>query len=144
MDAPSLTAAVRRELLAHPQVTEAPHRFGGIVFHLGRQELGHLHGETVADLPFPRPILDELIAGGRISPDDLVSGSDWVSLRVKRPEDVAKIVELFGLSRERAAAEAERAGDREEDQETAPEVDRRRKARWRGVLASRLTRRRRS
>jgi hypothetical protein len=46
METPSLTAAVRRELLTHPEVTEAAHRFGGIVFHLGGRELGHLHGET--------------------------------------------------------------------------------------------------
>ena len=29
-------------------------RFGGVVFALGRRELGHLHGETVADLPLHR------------------------------------------------------------------------------------------
>jgi len=40
METPSLTAAVRRELLTHPEVTEAAHRFGGIVFHLGGREPG--------------------------------------------------------------------------------------------------------
>ncbi len=35
METPSLTAAVRGELLAHLDVTEGAHRFGGIVFHVG-------------------------------------------------------------------------------------------------------------
>ena len=82
MDTPSLTAAVRAELLAHPEVSEGTHRFGGIVFRLGRRELGHLHGETLADLPFPR--------------------------RVRGPEDVAAVVELFRMAYERAAAQSER------------------------------------
>jgi hypothetical protein len=40
----------------------APHRFGGVEFRLGRRELGHLHGDRIADLPFPRRIRDELVA----------------------------------------------------------------------------------
>lgn len=105
MDPPSLTAAVRRELLEHPGVTEGAHRFGGIVFHLAGRELGHLHGETVADLPFPPHIRDELVASGRVSPGH--GGSDrWVSRRVEGPEDVEQIVALFRLSYEHAAAAA--------------------------------------
>ena len=135
MDAPSLTAAVRRELLAHPEVTEGPHRFGGIVFHLGRHELGHLHGETTADLPFAPHIRDELLASGRVSPDHVVSDSAWVSRRVERPEDVGEIVELFRISYEHAAAQAALAGRREDEQEAAAGADRPPKATWREVLA---------
>ncbi len=131
MDAPSLTDAVRRELLAHPQVTEGAHRFGGVVFHLGRHELGHLHGETVADLPLPRHIRDELVASGRVSTDHVAPDSAWVSRRVNGPQDVAEIVELFRISYEHAAALA----DEEEDQEAAPSPDGPRKATWRDVLA---------
>lgn len=143
MDAPSLTAAVRRELLALPEVTEAAHRFGGVVFHLGRRELGHLHGETVADLPFPPHIRDELLADGRVSPQNVVSDSAWVSRRVNGPEDVASIVELFRLSYEHAAAEAARASTREEEhEEAAPDADRQRRATWRDALTLPFRRRR--
>jgi hypothetical protein len=146
MDAPSLTAAVRRELLAHPEVTEGTHRFGGIVFYLGRHELGHLHGETIADLPFPPHIRDELVASGRVSPDHVVSDSAWVSRRVDGPADVAEIVELFRISYEHAAAQAALAGSREEHRETVPDADRPPKATWRNVVAlpSRRILRRRS
>jgi hypothetical protein len=105
MEIPSLTAAVRAELLSLPDVTEAPHRFGGIVFHLGRRELGHLHGERVADLPFAPHIRDELVASGRIAALHARADSDWVSTTVEGPEDVARIVELFRISYEYAAAQ---------------------------------------
>jgi len=108
MNTPSLTAAVRAELLAHPEVSEGTHRFGGIEFRLGRRELGHLHGETLADLPFPRRVRDELVAAGRAAPHHVLPDSGWVSRRVHGPEDVAAVVELFRMSYERAAAQSER------------------------------------
>lgn len=142
MDALSLTAAVRRELLAHPEVTEAEHRFGGVVFHTGSHEIGHLHGERTADLPFPPHIRDELLASGRLSPDHLTPDSVWVSRRVNGPKDVAQIVELFRVSYEHAAEQAAAASSREADPETPPDVGRRRNATWRDVLALRPLRRR--
>ena len=135
MDAPSLTAAVRRELLEHPEVTEGAHRFGGIVFRLGRRELGHLHGETVADLPFPPHIRDELVASGRVSPGHGDSDT-WVSRRVNGPGDVEQIVELFALSYEHAAAAALEDPD-EEDQQAPPDPRGRRGA-WRDILSRAL------
>jgi hypothetical protein len=110
MQTPSLTDAVRAELLAHPGVSEADHRFGGVEFRLGRRELGHLHGDRLADLPFPRSVRDELVAGGRAEPHHVLPDSGWVSRRVRGPEDVAAVVELFGLSLERALAASARRG----------------------------------
>ncbi len=129
MDVASLTDAVRRELLVHSDVTEAAHRFGGIVFHVGRHEIGHLHGDSVADLPFAPHIRDELVASGRLSPEHLDPDSDWVSRRVNEPGDVAAIVELFRVSYEHAARAAQ-ADIPEEDEEPAPE----RKSRWRDAI----------
>jgi hypothetical protein len=108
----SLTEAVRRELLAHDDVVEATHRFGGIEFRLGRRELGHLHGEQLADLPFPRRVRDELVAAGRAVPHHVLPESGWVSRRVRGPRDIDAVVELFRMSYERAAAAHERAGAR--------------------------------
>jgi hypothetical protein len=108
MSTPSLTEAVRREMLAHPGVVEGSHRFGGIEFRLGRRELGHLHGDRLADLPFPRRVRDELVAAGRATPHHVLPQSGWVSRRVEGPEDVDAVVDLFRMSYERAAAQHER------------------------------------
>lgn len=125
----SLTDAVRRELLAHPEVTEAAHRFGGVVFHLRGHELGHVHGETVADLPFAPHIRDELLASGRISAEHVEAGSDWVSRRVDGPGDVAAIVELFRISYEHAATLPPRVDVPEPDEAGGHE-----RAGWRRAL----------
>lgn len=135
MEIASLTAAVRQELLAHPNVTEGEHRFGGIVFHVGRHEIGHLHGETVADLPFPPHIRDELLASGRVDADHGESDSVWVSRRVNGPEDVAQIVELFRISYEHAARQAAQDSSREE---AAPDAAGEHEGTWREVLSSPL------
>jgi hypothetical protein len=140
--ASSLTAAVRRELLAHPDVTEGEHRFGGIVFHVGRLEIGHLHGETVADLPFPPHIRDELLSSGRLSADHVEPDSSWVSRRVNRPEDVAEIVELFRVSYEYAASRAAQLAGHEDDSQATSDGEHGRGASWRdGLPWPRLRRR---
>jgi hypothetical protein len=105
METPSLTDAVRRALLADPEVSEATHRFEGVVFSLGRRELGHLHGDRTADLPLPPHISAELVASGRLSPTDVDASSDWVSRTVGEPGDVEQIVELFRISYAHVAAQ---------------------------------------
>jgi len=104
MHTPTLTEAVRHELLVRSQVTESTHRFGAIEFRLGRRELGHLHGDRMADLPFPRRVRDELIAAGRAEAHHALPDSGWVTRRVHGPEDVEAVVELFRLAYERAVA----------------------------------------
>jgi hypothetical protein len=105
MPSTSLIDAVRA-VLTDPDISEAEHRFGAVEFRLGRRELGHLHGERLADLPFPRRVRDELIAAGRAEAHHALPDSGWVSRRVRGPEDVAAVAELFQLSYERAAAVA--------------------------------------
>ncbi len=61
----SIGETIRREVLSWPGVTEVPHRFGGVEFRLGKRELGHLHGDYLADLPFPVRVREELVREGR-------------------------------------------------------------------------------
>jgi hypothetical protein len=82
-------------------VEVAPHRFGGIEFRLGRRELGHLHGDRIADLPFPRRVRDELIAAGRARPHHVLPDTGWVTAPID-PSDVGAIIDLFWISYERA------------------------------------------
>jgi hypothetical protein len=89
-------------------VTSHPHRFGGVEFRFGRRELGHLHGDRLADLPFPRRVAEELVAAGRAQPHHVVPDSGWVSRRITGDDDVSDVVELFRLSYDRAVAAAER------------------------------------
>lgn len=83
-------------------VEVAPHRFGGIEFRLGRRELGHLHGDRIADLPFPRRVRDELVAAGRARPHHVLPETGWVTVPIGGAGGADRVIELFRLSYERA------------------------------------------
>lgn len=87
-----------------PGVVQEPHRFGGIEFRLGKRELGHLHGDHLADLPLPVALRNELVAAGRVLPHHVLPDSGWVSFPIKSPADVEPAIALFRLAYDRAAA----------------------------------------
>ena len=95
---------IRREVLGWPGIEEAPHRFGGIEFRLGRRELGHLHGDHLADLPFPVRVREELVREGRALPHHVLPDSGWVSYPIRGPADVPGALALFRLAYDRAVA----------------------------------------
>ena len=104
-DSKRIAAAV----MAWAGVERAPHRFGGIEFRLGRRELGHLHGDALVDLPFPRKVRDKLVAAGRARPHHALPDSGWVSFRIESPDDVDSAIALFRLAYDRAVAARLRA-----------------------------------
>jgi hypothetical protein len=97
----SISTQITREVAGWPGVTVAPHRFGGVEFRRGRRELGHLHGNRLADLPFPVRIREELVAAGRAEPHHILPESGWVSVRIHGAADVPAVIELFRLNYER-------------------------------------------
>jgi hypothetical protein len=100
---------IAEAVLAWPGVEQASHRFGGIEFRLGRRELGHLHGDALVDLPFPRKVRDELVAQGRARPHHVLPDSGWVSFWIESPDDVERAIWLLRLAYERALAARARA-----------------------------------
>ena len=97
----SISERIEREVASWAGVTVSPHRYGGIEFRVGRRELGHLHGDRLADLPFPVPIRRELVAAGRAEPHHILPRSGWVSLWIRGAGDVGAAIELFRLNYER-------------------------------------------
>jgi hypothetical protein len=95
-------ARIQREVGSWEGVTAQPHRFGGVEFRLGKRELGHLHGDRLADLPFVRTIRDMLVETGRALPHHVHPDSGWVSKPIETDEDADEAIELFRLAYERA------------------------------------------
>jgi hypothetical protein len=104
----SIAERIANEVGSWEGVTSHPHRFGGVEFRVGRRELGHLHGDRLADLPFPKRVAEELIADGRARPHHVLPDSGWVSRPISGDEDVDAVVQLFRLSYDRAVAAAGR------------------------------------
>src|SRR5262245_32038981 len=96
-----ISEAIEQEILSWPDVTEGAHHFGGRAFHVGKVELGHLHGSAVADLPFPRAERDELISRGKVSPHHHLPNSGWVTFYFHGEDDVPFALSLFRRNYER-------------------------------------------
>lgn len=106
----TIDGQIGREVLSWPGVTAAPHRFGGVEFRLGKRELGHLHGDYLADLPFPVRVREELVAGGRALPHHILPQSGWVSYPIRDEQAIPGAIALFRLAYDRATAGRGAAG----------------------------------
>jgi Family of unknown function (DUF5519) len=83
-------------------ITLAPHRFGGTAFMLGKRELGHIHGDHLIDIPFPKPIRDELVSSGQAEPHHILPNSGWISFFLHTEADIDRAIDLMRKSFELA------------------------------------------
>ena len=94
---------IRDAVCSWPGVVATSHRFGGTEYRYGKKEMGHVHGDRLADLPVPRAIHDELIAAGRAQPHHLLPETGWISVWIEGPQDAERVIELFRLQYDRYA-----------------------------------------
>jgi len=87
-------------LLAWEGIESHPHRFGGVEFRIGKREIGHIHGNSLVDIPFPKKIRDEIVAAGEAQPHHILPESGWVSFYLREDEDVEKAIALLRRSYE--------------------------------------------
>jgi hypothetical protein len=90
--------AIHLAALSWPGVTAGSHRFGGTEYHLGKRELGHVHGDYLIDIPFPKPVRNELVEAGLAQPHHVLPQSGWVSFYIKAPADVDRAINLLRRS----------------------------------------------
>jgi hypothetical protein len=90
--------AIQQQVLSWEGVTAHEHRFGGTEYRLGKRELGHIHGDSLVDIPFPTKLRDQLVAEGRAEPHHILPESGWISFYLREQQDIARAVELFRLS----------------------------------------------
>jgi hypothetical protein len=92
---------VRQELLSWPGVTSGQHRFGGVEFRINGREMGHMHGSSWADLPFPMNERNELVKSGRAQPHHVIPNSGWVTFYIREDRDTDALIELFKMQYKR-------------------------------------------
>ena len=89
---------------AWEQIEHTPHRFGGTEFLVGRREIGHVHGDSLVDIPFSLPVRDELVKSGVAEPHHVLPKSGWVSVYLRDSGDVDRAIQLLRRSYEIALA----------------------------------------
>jgi len=87
-------------LLSWEGVEAHPHRFGGTEFRIGKRELGHIHGDTLLDIPFPKKVRDEIITAGQADPHHILPETGWVSFYLKEDGDIERAIDLLKRSYE--------------------------------------------
>jgi hypothetical protein len=93
---------VHNAMINQDGVSAHPHRFGGTEYRLGKREIGHIHGERLVDIPFPKPVRDAAIAEGKAEPHHILPDSGWVSIWLKSDQNVVDAIELLARSLELA------------------------------------------
>jgi hypothetical protein len=94
----SIASRIQREVGTWVGVTVEAHRGGMVFFHVGRREIGHLHGNRMADLPFPVRIREKLVAEGKAELHYVHPKSGWVSYYIRSDQDIDPIIELFRMN----------------------------------------------
>ncbi len=85
-------------LLTWDGVEAHPHRFGGTEFRIGRREIGHIHGDTLVDVPFPKKVRDEIVAHGLAEPHHILPDTGWISFYLREDGDIEKAIGLLNRS----------------------------------------------
>ncbi|MCH7824530.1 MAG: DUF5519 family protein [Acidobacteria bacterium] len=106
-----------------PGVTSGAHRFGGTEWRLGGREIGHIHGDELVDIRFPKRLRDELVAAHRAEAHHGRPDSGWVTLRLETDDDLKWAVVLlrssYEFARQRVAGRTGRPVPRPKTASTA-------------------------
>ena len=86
-----------------------PHRFGGTEFRIGKREIGHTHGDSLVDIPFPKKVRDEIVTAGEASPHHILPETGWVSFYLREEGDVERAIALLRRSYEIALKQKSKA-----------------------------------
>ena len=89
---------IKSAISSLPNVTTLPHRFGGTEFRYNKRELGHIHGNSLVDIPFPMPVRNKLIEEGRVKEHHIMPESGWISFYIRTEKDVDVAIELLKMS----------------------------------------------
>ena len=108
----SRSQAIDRQVMTWPGVSKGPHRFGGTEYRLGRREIGHIHGESLVDVPLPRRMRDELVRQGRANAHHVLPDSGWVSVPMRSPVSAEQAVAILRLSYDLAWEQQEKRSAR--------------------------------
>jgi hypothetical protein len=98
MNMPHVLQQIVTSVTAWEGISQAPHRFGGTEFRIGKVEVGHIHRHGMVDIPFTRTIRDQLLKEGRAVPHHLLPESGWITFYIREAADAERALWLFRLS----------------------------------------------
>lgn len=102
VETPSVHDRITAEVVSWPGVTAATGTRGEWSFSLGKKEIGHLHGNTVAHFFFDTDTWIALTAEGRITYHPIFPNKVGpVARRIASDSDVADVIALLRINYDR-------------------------------------------
>jgi hypothetical protein len=98
----SVAERIIAEALSWPGVYRETGQLGAVALRIGRHELGHLHGDAVADVPLAPTLQDQLREDGVVQDHELRRDSGWVTVPLGSEEDVRRALALLRVNYQRA------------------------------------------
>ncbi|MEA2211775.1 MAG: hypothetical protein QOF83_1723 [Solirubrobacteraceae bacterium] len=111
---------IRTEVLGWPGVHTERGRFGATAFYLQRRELGHLHGDRIADLPLPRVLRDRLVGADAAREHRWRPDSGWVTIALDSDRAVFEVLALLRANYERGLSASDRRKAANQSPRTLP------------------------
>ena len=101
-DTRTASEQITDEVTSWPGVTAGHGDRGEFSFKLGRREIGHLHGDHVLHLSFPKAVWHELYAQERIDYHPVFPGKPgFAARRIESQDDVLDVIALLRLNYDR-------------------------------------------
>jgi hypothetical protein len=85
-----------------PDVTKAPHRFGGVEFQVHGLEFMHFHGETQLDIHLSKEDQARMLAENKAEHHQFAFEAGWVTVRIRSTKDLDNAREVVQLAYSRA------------------------------------------
>lgn len=90
--------SLRNWILQLPDVTEAPHQFGGTEFQVHGLQFMHFHGYTHFDIRLLKEDQIRVLQEGKAEHHRYAPQAGWVALVIRSPNDVTTAKELIELA----------------------------------------------
>ena len=96
--------SLRDWILQLPEVSEAPHRFGGTEFQVDGIEFMHSHGISYLDIRLSKADQAMVLKSGEALPHRFAPHGEigWVSFRIETPEDLGRARKVIQLAYDNA------------------------------------------
>ena len=101
----SASERITAEVTSWPGVTAGDGERGEFGFRVGRREIGHLHGDRVLHIGYPKDVWQELFDAGRIGYHPVFPGKPGFGSRALSTDaDVEDAIALIRINYERVMA----------------------------------------
>jgi hypothetical protein len=93
------TDLIEKEVLKWEHTKATIHKYGGLQLNYKGTELGHIHGNGLTDMLLNRKLKEQLMKEyDQVQNHHLFNRSGWISIYLKKPDDVRLAIRLFRMA----------------------------------------------